>query len=500
MFESLDFRGGLGLLLDATVRATVLLTVAWLADRMLRRSSAAVRHRVWASVLIGLLTLPVLSRLLPGWSLPVLPNDPRVGAASSPPVPVLTPKAVIATRGAVATPAAVETIVRPEPPRQVAPSITRGVNISRETTKVTTPWSAAPPVPRSWTVEGVVLGLWAAGVLATLTPTLIGLAAGEIRRARAKPIDDGDWLDLIWQLRHQYAFRRRLDLRWGDATLIPLTWGVLRPVILLPDSARSWPEARRRAVLLHELAHVERLDVLTLLLGRVAAALYWFHPLAWHALRRLRTECEHACDDRVVAAGERPADYAQQLLDLARGLRVPRWSVAVALSRRSTLEERMIALFDEARSHRPLDRPTARRLLAAGCAAIVGLALIQPRPGAVAESVAVVPISRTHAALSDTPSPAPPAAEGTGRIAGRVRDDRGEAAAGAEVLLLFPPPGGAEYYIGTYPIRRMKADATGMFAFDKLPPGKYRVWAQLGRLTSRRKRSGGEVVVAGEAG
>jgi hypothetical protein len=53
-----------------------------------------------------------------------------------------------------------------------------------------------------------------------------------------------------------------------------LTWGVARPVVRLPDEAKAWPEPTRRLVLLHELAHVRRLDAGLLLAGRLVLAVY----------------------------------------------------------------------------------------------------------------------------------------------------------------------------------------------------------------------------------
>jgi beta-lactamase regulating signal transducer with metallopeptidase domain len=103
-----------------------------------------------------------------------------------------------------------------------------------------------------------------------------------------------------------------------DAAGVPMTWGFIRPVLLLPRGAGQWPAGRLRLVLLHELAHIERHDWLAQVLAEAACALYWFHPLVWGAARRLRIESERACDDRVLAAGVAPAEYARQLLEIAR--------------------------------------------------------------------------------------------------------------------------------------------------------------------------------------
>jgi RNA polymerase sigma factor (sigma-70 family) len=94
-----------------------------------------------------------------------------------------------------------------------------------------------------------------------------------------------------------------------------------------------------------------------------------------------------------------------------------------------------------------------------------------------------------------------PAPKASGRITGRVvRGAEASAAEGAEVILLLPPPRGQDHYIGKYPLLRTAAGAKGTFSFDGLPPGSYRVWANLGRLTSRTGAGRGEGVILPESG
>lgn len=108
----------------------------------------------------------------------------------------------------------------------------------------------------------------------------------------------------------------RVRIRVGDVPT-PMTWGVLRPVIVLPESAQG-----EKAILRHELAHVRRGDALVLVLAEITKALQWFNPLVWLAVRRLRAESERACDDAVVASGIAPAELADQLLRAGVGRRV----------------------------------------------------------------------------------------------------------------------------------------------------------------------------------
>jgi carboxyl-terminal processing protease len=129
-------------------------------------------------------------------------------------------------------------------------------------------------------------------------------------------------------------------------------------VILLPAEAQTWPAERLCGVLTHELAHVRRWDWLLQVLGQLVRALYWFNPLAWVALGRLRAEQELACDDEVLNAGKRPSDYAAELLalmvNLPPGFLVS--SMALALGRVRALERRLRSILDPEHNQRPLTR------------------------------------------------------------------------------------------------------------------------------------------------
>src|SRR5580658_3360267 len=137
-----------------------------------------------------------------------------------------------------------------------------------------------------------------------------------MRRA-ANPLERAELADLAWQL----GLKRRPALLEGPAGSMPMTVGVLHPAIFLPRDAREWGAEQRRAVLLHELAHVRRGDSATHLLARVAVSFYWWNPLAWTAWSEFVKERERAADDLVLTAGAGPIEYAQHLLDIARAHR-----------------------------------------------------------------------------------------------------------------------------------------------------------------------------------
>ena len=145
---------------------------------------------------------------------------------------------------------------------------------------------------------------------------------------------------------------------------MPFACGVLNPTVVLPIECNDWSAERRTAVLLHELAHVRRRDLLGHTLGRVACAVYWFHPLVWTAARRLRSESERACDDLALTCGTGAADYAEHLLDIVTSVRRDRTSlVALARARRKEFEGRRLAILDPQR-RRSLPRPWKTAALA----------------------------------------------------------------------------------------------------------------------------------------
>lgn len=186
---------------------------------------------------------------------------------------------------------------------------------------------------------------------------------------------------------HQQTSGHHPVLRTAPAGSMPLTFGVFRPVILLPADAAGWPAARRRHVLLHEIAHIRRHDFALQLFARCVLALYWWQPLAWYAWRRLVTEREVAADDLVLNRGVRPSEYAQNLLSVASAL--PPAPFAIAMARRLPLESRLRAILSAGTVR------TAPGRFATACASLACCLAVLPLATVSAQDSAPIPAALT---------------------------------------------------------------------------------------------------------
>lgn len=355
-------------LLDPAMKSVAILLLAMVVVALFARASAAWRHFVWCVSVASLLLLPVLSLVLPDWRVDWLPQWTtkatqvgRTEQAKRAPVD----HADVADDMAIASPTSAAT-------SQTQPD-NEPLKLPRATIKTTT----APRISMPWLAVA-----WAAGGLLALVPLATGLWQLASLGRRSRVIGDRRWLTLLDESRRQMAVRRRVQLRQCESALAPLTWGALRPVLLLPFESGTWPDPRRKLVLLHELAHVRRWDWLTQLVAHVACAAYWFNPLVWLAARQMRIERERACDDLVLSSGTRASDYARELLALAARLSDSQVTtlMAVPMARRRGLDDRIRGILDVRRSRAGLTRPAICLCALLAVAAMAPLAMLKAAP------------------------------------------------------------------------------------------------------------------------
>ena len=438
--------------MDLIAKATLMLLGVVALDRLLvQRVSAAVRHRLWSLAFIALLLLPLLSLTVPTWRLAVLPNDwvetETAPASVQRAVPINeTPRDF----GVTETPAplsetSLETQVLRPPADLPSLSLPNPSNAASESMP---PQSPAPVVEEtteqasfnfSWTT--LLMSSWAAGVALALAPLAFGWTRNRRLRSESTVIRDQTLSETFESLRERLRIRGVVQLLESPRGIVPMTWGTNRPIVMIPSAWREWPEESQRLVLLHELAHVKRRDVVYQTLARFACAAFWFHPLVWYALRRLRIERELACDDCVLMAGEVPSNYASELVNIAKRYQVMVMPPAVAMAQRSGLESRIRSLLDKARSHVPVSPRVARVLL---CGVLFVATLLA--------AIRLEATEKDNAESAETAGQTKDVSSVSRTISGKVVDENGRALADANVVV----------------VRRFQANTDWTNQFEKL--------------------------------
>jgi bla regulator protein blaR1 len=246
--------------------------------------------------------------------------------------------------------------------------------------------------------------------------TLIALARLFVLKARANVLVDAPWLTALARAQKRMGFKHGTALLTSNELPSPISWGVVRPVILLnAEAAKSHGEAE--AIITHELAHVAHLDWAKLLLARIAVALFWFNPFAWLLAREAHQLREEAADDAVLATDIEDTDYARLLVGVARhecrGLLIGAHGVAPA---KNSLARRVKRVLDGAAKRAPggWRWGSAAAFFAAGMAVPVAALNVVPAVPAEAPDGAGLAVASTdspyYSAPSDSAQEAPAAA------------------------------------------------------------------------------------------
>jgi beta-lactamase regulating signal transducer with metallopeptidase domain len=364
--------GAFPLLVTLALQATAVLAVATLLALALRRRSAAARHLVWGAAFGVLALLPLAAGLRDWWTPARHPGGVSPGTVSLVGVLDVAPARgptrarVLYVVGDSATPA---------PSRGADAVATRAALAALAATR-----RAGTAMPRT-TFTWWLASLWLAGTLAIAVRYLVGTLVVRRWTRDAAPLDDERWRATLMSAQGVLRLRRAPTLCISPRVRIPLVWGVRHPVVLLPPHARDWTEDRRRAVLVHELAHALRRDGALELVVQVATAALWFHPAVHAAARRLRLERERACDDLVVGSGVGALDYAEQLLAVLDGARDRAPVAALALAHEVDLERRLRSLLarDTPRGRPPRAVGRAIALAVPATAILLAVATSDPR-------------------------------------------------------------------------------------------------------------------------
>lgn len=383
------------LMVNLLIQSTILIALGLLLARAVRRKGAAVQSSFLRAVLVAVLLSPVASHLLDRADVAGLtvhlPTPEQPGSTNASTLTALgntdlaldslsinAPDPVghepsSAHVSATEVPYSEKTEHRANPMRspetdreqESAPDTSEGTH--SPTLAATDDSSARPPEHRSIVAEpgsihteavtwSILAILYTGFMLLWMTITggmLVRLLVSQVRLSRirrvSRPADS--YLVELCRASAQRISTHLPEVRVSPLITSPCLTGVVRPVILLPDTAR-FRNGEMRRVILHELAHLRRADCFWNLLSRLTTAALFFQPLVWRLARRIERLSDEVCDDYVVQHEHDRNAYARQLVDLAERLtpHAPELTLGVGVvAFRSKLGQRVARILDTSR-------------------------------------------------------------------------------------------------------------------------------------------------------
>ena len=304
-----------GALWSVSIQIVFLVAVIWVIDRLAGRSSPLFRYWLWGIVLIRL-CIPFT---------PSLPNGLESLLAKGS-ISIMTDiREMEVVRAITSDPGKVRSfgslLVLRDGPAAVFESASTGA-----------PEYAVNPYMLVWFGTTALLGILVMG--------RIFFVHRLMRRSRR--VDSPPIIHLLNDLSSDFDISRRVEiLTFDDNTFeVPATFGILHPRIVLPRCmVEEWNAEELRPILLHELAHIRRYDLVVNWLQLFVQAVYFFHPLVWYTNRRLRELREEICDDIAVdSLGNDRKVYSSSILRVMERLsgRYTLYHVALCLSSRKS--------------------------------------------------------------------------------------------------------------------------------------------------------------------
>lgn len=353
---------------------------------LMRKRSAAERSWVAHVGLLALMVMAFAPLVLPSWNVEA---PAMLGRAEAP---------------RVMQPAMIEKTAVP-----ITPPANPNVSAASEVPVRSFPQAQPQASNSTLSIDPVAAttALYAVPAAILLFITLLALVRLVALQARAEVLVDGHWLSALARAQRRMGFKHGTALLTSNELASPISWGLLRPVILLNSRAVEASE-EAEAIIAHELAHVARLDWIKLLLARVATALFWFNPLVWLLAREAHQLREETADDTVLAANIADTDYAQLLVGVARhecpGLLLGAHGVAPS---KSSLARRIARVLDVKSARAPVARSFALGVLAGAMLVAAPLAALTLTPGAAQSSAPSASRSWTSALHANgAPQPA----------------------------------------------------------------------------------------------
>lgn len=159
--------------------------------------------------------------------------------------------------------------------------------------------------------------IWLIGIILLLGHLIIDIVVLHLIYKRGNPIIPSEWINSFSTIKKQHNISRKVRLVISPLINTPITFGLFRPVILMPNSSSKWSVERFSIVAVHELSHIKNLDYVFNLFVACTKIFFWLNPLVWWASKQFRLETEINNDALVLKNGLDPITYATHLFEIA---------------------------------------------------------------------------------------------------------------------------------------------------------------------------------------
>jgi TonB family protein len=351
----------------AVQAAAIVALGVWLPMR-LRLGAPRARLALFRALLIACVALPLVQPWRPA-SAPVVPEAEAVPSIELP--------------AAIPSPA-----VSPSPAPAAASA---AFSIERVRAAVASlPWAA------------IALVILLAGVAVRLAWLGVGLVSLARLRRSSSSID----AETPAVLEATRVVGARASFRQSPRVRHPVTFGLRKPVVLVPPGFTALDPLQQLAIACHELLHVRRQDWLRALGDELARALLWFHPAIWWLVEQIRLSAEQLIDREVVGLVGDRRSYLRALLALAEAGAGARYSPAPCFLDHGHLQKRVAMLMEEVSMSRL--RLVVSAALVFAVLVTGGWAVVRAFPLQAAAVVSQLPVPPAPPVPPVTPPPPPP--------------------------------------------------------------------------------------------
>lgn len=168
-------------------------------------------------------------------------------------------------------------------------------------------------------IDSIFFIMWILGMIVVLMATLYSnLRIHKIKRS-LQTVENKELLTLFHICKEEIYFHKKIILGYSSLIKSPITFGFIRPYIVIPKDIFMLSNDEIKYVLLHELYHCKRRDILVNYFMCLSRTVYWFNPLVWYFLREMKTEMEISCDYAVLKTLDKEShlEYGEVILKFA---------------------------------------------------------------------------------------------------------------------------------------------------------------------------------------